>query len=145
LSALPARAQRAGAAAMIETRLLNPGREAAALEDLEGRADLVLVDAPCSGTGTWRRNPELRWRLSPRRLESLLNLQARLLRLGASLVRPGGRLVYAVCSVLASEGPVLAGAFAAGAPDWTPGTAMRLTPHAHACDGFFIACWIRTC
>jgi 16S rRNA (cytosine967-C5)-methyltransferase len=102
LSRLPQRANRAGAA--VEIRLLNPGREGEALADLAGAADLVLVDAPCSGTGTWRRNPEARWRLSPERLARLTALQAHILALAAPLVRPGGHLVYAVCSLLPEEG-----------------------------------------
>ena len=63
-----------------------------------------LVDAPCSGSGTWRRNPEGRWRLTPERLDRLVDVQGRLLDIGAELVRPGGRLVYAVCSLLSREG-----------------------------------------
>ena len=67
-------------------------------------ADLVLVDAPCSGSGTWRRNPEGRWRLTPERLDRLVDAQQRLLDIAAELVKPGGRLVYAVCSLLSREG-----------------------------------------
>ncbi|MCG2842340.1 RsmB/NOP family class I SAM-dependent RNA methyltransferase [Sandaracinobacter sp. RS1-74] len=104
LQAMRPRLERAGLQNFVEPRLLNPGREAEALADLAGAADLVLVDAPCSGTGTWRRNPELRWRLTPQSLERLLVVQARLMALGASLLKPGGRLVYAVCSVLPAEG-----------------------------------------
>ena len=68
-----------------------------------GKFDRVLVDAPCSGTGTWRRQPELRWRLAPERLESLKETQAWLLEDGARHTRPGGRLIYATCSLLPSE------------------------------------------
>src|SRR4030095_15542315 len=103
LSRAPRRVERAGIT-IVETRLLDPGKEAAALADLAGQADLVLVDAPCSGTGTWRRNPETRWRVTPERLARLVKLQAGLLDIGAQLVRPGGSLVYAVCSLLAEEG-----------------------------------------
>jgi 16S rRNA (cytosine967-C5)-methyltransferase len=91
---LPDRASRAGAD-NIEILLLDPMREAPALASLVGKADVVLVDAPCSGTGTWRRNPEARWRLTPERLARLVGEQARILDLAAALVRPGGRLVYA--------------------------------------------------
>ena len=115
-----------------------PGREMEALEDLRGAADLVLVDAPCGGSGTWRRNPEARWRLTPARLDRLMAEQGRLLRLGAALVKPGGRLVYAVCSVLNEEGPQVVHAFADEA-GWRVGEAHALTPHAHGCDGFFVA------
>jgi 16S rRNA (cytosine967-C5)-methyltransferase len=68
-----------------------------------GPFDLVLVDAPCSGTGTWRRQPELRWRLTPARLAELTALQDRLLDRAATLTAPGGRLVYATCSILPVE------------------------------------------
>ena len=64
----------------------------------------MLVDAPCSGSGTWRRNPEGRWRLTPERLDRVVGLQQRLLDIAAELVKPGGHLVYAVCSLLSREG-----------------------------------------
>ena len=110
LSRLPERAARAGAIA--ETRLLDPDREAAMLADWAGRADAVLIDAPCSGTGTWRRNPEARWRLSPNAIARYAATQARLLRVAADLVRPGGRLTYIVCSLLDAEGADGVAAFA---------------------------------
>jgi 16S rRNA (cytosine967-C5)-methyltransferase len=148
LARLRPRAERANAA--IATRLLNAPREFEALADLEGSCDLVLVDAPCSGSGTWRRNPEGRWRLTPERLERLLALQSRVLDLAAPLVKPGGRLVYAVCSLLAREGAAQAEAFlsrhssfratdtglAAGRSD---GVGKLLTPGHEGTDGFFIA------
>src|SRR6185369_12261131 len=102
LSKLVPRAERA--CASIETRLLNPPRELDDLNDWRDAADVVLVDAPCSGSGTWRRNPEGRWRLTPERLDRLVGLQDRLLGIAAALVKPGGRLVYAVCSLLSREG-----------------------------------------
>ena len=101
-SNLAPRAERAGA--QIETRLLDPNQEIAQLSDWAGQADVVLVDAPCSGSGTWRRNPEGRWRLTPERLDRVVALQSRLLDIAAELVRPGGRIVYAVCSLLSREG-----------------------------------------
>jgi 16S rRNA (cytosine967-C5)-methyltransferase len=148
LSRLQPRAARAGAA--ITTRLLDAPREAEMLADLQGRCDVVLVDAPCSGSGTWRRNPEGRWRLTPDRLDRLNALQERVLDLAAPLVRPGGRLVYAVCSVLTREGAGQADAFlsrhssfratdtglAAGRSD---GVGSLLTPGQCETDGFFIA------
>lgn len=138
LQAMVPRLARAGLGDWIETRLLNPNREADSLADLARAADLVLVDAPCSGTGTWRRNPELRWRLTPERLHRLLAVQARLIDLGASLLRPGGRLVYAVCSVLAEEGADQIAA-AAARTGLQLGAARAFTPLADACDGFFVA------
>lgn len=138
LSAMGPRLNRAGVAGLVETRLLNPGQESSALSDIAGAADLVLVDAPCTGTGTWRRNPELRWRLTPSRLERLLAVQARLIALGVEAMKPGGRLVYAVCSVLEAEG---AGQVAAALE--THGLRMvdslALTPANDGCDGFFVA------
>jgi 16S rRNA (cytosine967-C5)-methyltransferase len=142
------RLARAGIADTVETRLLNPGAEAALLADIAGTADLVLVDAPCSGTGTWRRNPELRWRLTPARLDRLLGVQARLIELGASLLKPGGRLVYAVCSVLESEGRIQAEA-AVARPGPHAGLQLvgtrALSPGLDGCDGFFVAQFVRTC
>lgn len=155
LSRLSPRAERAGAG-IVETRLLDPGREIDALADLAEAADVVLVDAPCSGTGTWRRNPEARWRLTPERLERYVALQARLLELGAKLVRPGGHLVYAVCSLLREEGELQTGGFLDHNPGWegaplsfvagaAAGAGRRLTPSHDGTDGFFVARLARTC
>ena len=115
LDAMGPRLARAGVD-IVERRLLNPGKEGAALDDLAGSADRVLVDAPCSGTGTWRRNPEARWRLTPDRLKRLEAEQARLLVLAATLLRPGGTLTYVVCSLLPSEGEAAVDAFLAANP-----------------------------
>lgn len=153
LSRLMPRAQRAGVS-IVETRLLNPGREAEPLADWAGSADVVLVDAPCSGTGTWRRNPEARWRLTPARLAKLVETQARLLDVAAALVRPGGALVHIVCSLLDAEGADQAKAFLARHPGWAAaplalpagsphGPGMRLTPLSHSTDGFFVAKLVR--
>lgn len=154
LSRLAPRAERAGAA-IIETLLLNPGREAETLAPWLGRADAVLVDAPCSGTGTWRRNPEARWRLNARELERLTTLQARLLDLAATLVRSndghgGGRLTFVTCSLLDAEGAGQAEAFLRRHPGWRAeaielpagrarGSGIRLSPQHDDTDGFFIA------
>lgn len=147
LARLVPRAERAGAC--VETRLLDPRREAAALADLQGACDVVLVDAPCSGSGTWRRNPEARWRLTPERLDRIVALQAHILDYAASLVKPGGRLVFAVCSLIDREGCEQAEAFLARHPRWTavspqdlvrahgPGTI--LLPRRDGTDGFFFA------
>lgn len=148
LDRLQPRAERAGAG-FIETRLLDGGKEQAAIADLEGRCDCVLVDAPCTGMGTWRRNPEARWRIDPAMLSRMTALQAHVLDLAAPLVRPGGALVYAVCSLLAPEGPGQVDAFLARAPGWvvTPqdaagrasGNGRMLTPAHDGTDGFFFA------
>ena len=154
LGRLPARAARAGALA--ESRLLNPGREAEALSDLAGAADTVLVDAPCSGSGTWRRNPELRWRLTPDRLARVAALQAHVLEVAAPLVKPGGILVYAVCSLFAREGEGQVDAFLDKHAGWdvdTPelplgrksGKGAVFTPFHDGTDGFFVARLKRKC
>lgn len=154
LSRLAPRAERAGA--VVQTRLLDGGREAAALGDLHGLADVVLVDAPCSGSGTWRRNPEARWRLTPDRLARTVALQAHVLAIGAALVRPGGRFVYAVCSLLDEEGREQVDAFLRAHPGWsvtapgfaagrTHGPGRRLTPAHDGTDGFFVACLTAPC
>ena len=155
LSRLGPRSERAGAHA-IEQRLLHPGREMEGLSDLAGACDAVLVDAPCSGTGTWRRNPEARWRLTPAQVERYAAAQARLLDLGAMLVRPGGRLIFVTCSVLDAEGADGAAAFLARHPQWhgeppflpagrRRGEGIRLTPPHDGTDGFFIACFVSPC
>ena len=116
LSQVGPRAERAGA--RIAVRLLDGGREAEQLADLERKCDVVLVDAPCSGSGTWRRNPEGRWRLTPERLDRLVELQRHLLDLAAPLVKPGGALVYATCSILRREGAEQAGNFLGRHSSW---------------------------
>jgi 16S rRNA (cytosine967-C5)-methyltransferase len=155
LSRLAPRATRAGIG-FIGTRLLDPGREAEALADLNEACDIVLVDAPCSGTGTWRRNPEARWRLTPARLGKLVELQRQLLDIAARLVRPGGVLVYAVCSLLEEEGPGQTAEFLARMPEFRPETDMfeagrikgfgkLLSPAHDGTDGFFVARLVRSC
>lgn len=155
LSRLAPRAERAGAH-ISETVLLDPGRELPALAQHETGADAVLVDAPCSGTGTWRRNPEARWRLAPARLTRYVETQARLLDIAAALVKPGGRLVYVTCSLLDEEGAQQAASFIARHPGWQAdslslplgterGPGVRLTPARDETDGFFIARLSRPC
>ena len=149
LARLDPRAVRAGAT-FIETLLLDQAHEGRALEALHGRADVVLVDAPCSGTGTWRRNPEARWRLTPGRLDRLIQEQARILDFSAPLVALGGVLVYATCALTDREGQDQARAFlerhAGWAADAIPsplgrphGDGILLTPGHDATDGFYFA------
>jgi 16S rRNA (cytosine967-C5)-methyltransferase len=144
LSRLVPRAQAAGAF-FVQTRMLNPKREVEALEDLREGADTVLVDAPCSGTGTWRRNPELRWRLTHARLDAVIALQAYLIDLAATLVKPGGALVYAVCSLIGEEGQMQVDRFTRDNPGWTVQVAKMLTPLRDKTDGFFVARLVRSC
>lgn len=149
LSQLSPRAERAGAS-FVETRLLDPGKEAAMLADIAGKCDIVLIDAPCSGSGTWRRNPETRWRLNEARLKQVLDMQTRLLNIGAEMVAPGGHIVYAVCSLIANEGREQMAAFLernegfrAQQPSVpagrVEGDGVLLTPYRDQCDGFFFA------
>ena len=150
LGRLAPRAERAGAT-NITTVLLDPQRELAALAAHAGTADAVLIDAPCSGTGTWRRNPEARWRLDPKELSRLTTIQAHLLDVAAKLVKPGGRIVYVTCSLIDEEGADQMGAFFDRHPHFAPqalslplgrprGPGVRLTPAHDGTDGFFIAC-----
>jgi 16S rRNA (cytosine967-C5)-methyltransferase len=152
LSRLPARAARAGA--QVECRLLDGGREQAALADLAGTVDAVLIDAPCSGTGTWRRNPEARWRLTPAAIARYGAMQAHVLDLAVPLVRPGGRIVFVTCSLLDGEGAGVIEAFLARHPRWRAATepapigrprakGWRLTPAHDDTDGFFFAKLVR--
>ena len=148
LSRLPARAARAGAA--VECRLLDGGREAEALADLRGKADLVLVDAPCSGTGTWRRNPEARWRIDAAAIARYARMQAQVLDLAVPLVARGGRITFITWSLLDAEGADAVAAFLARHPGWhaepiahpcgqARGQGHRFTPGQDGTDGFFVA------
>ena len=114
-------------------------------------ADAVLIDAPCSGTGTWRRNPEARWRLTDGSLAKLCVTQRELLAFGARLLKPGGRLIYVVCSLLDEEGADQFDRFLADNPNFESQAlslplgaprkrGIRLTPYRDGTDGFFIAC-----
>ncbi|MBW8754436.1 MAG: RsmB/NOP family class I SAM-dependent RNA methyltransferase [Sphingomonadales bacterium] len=155
LARLAPRAERAGVS-IIGTVLLDPAREAEALADWAGKADAVLLDAPCSGTGTWRRNPEARWRLSQAQLARYAALQARLADLAGNLVRPGGRLAYVTCSLLDAEGSDQVAGFLARNPGWSAspsilaaghprGGGLRLSPFHDGTDGFFVAILTRLC
>ncbi|HEY4941102.1 MAG TPA: RsmB/NOP family class I SAM-dependent RNA methyltransferase [Rhizomicrobium sp.] len=151
LQELAVRAKRAGAT-NIKTHLLDERRP------LDETFDTVLLDAPCSGSGTWRRQPELRWRLTPQRLAELVPLQDRLLAQAARHVKPGGRLVYATCSILPRENEARIAAFlgrnpafkslraaaawcesAAANPPPGIGEFFRATPRTTGTDGFFAA------
>jgi len=125
---------------------------------LAGKIDRVLVDAPCSGLGTLRRNPDLKWRQTPASVAELARKQADILVGAARLLKPGGRLVYATCSILPEENEQVVDAFLAAHPDFARLSAreilakqgielnqpagavdMRLAPHTHATDGFYAA------
>jgi 16S rRNA (cytosine967-C5)-methyltransferase len=125
------------------------------LKRLAGKLDRVLVDAPCSGLGTLRRNPDLKFRQSPQTVASLTKTQAGLIRAGAKLLKPGGRLVYATCSLLPEENQAIVTAFLAEHPEFhlqparealaaqrislDTGDYLELNPALHGTDGFFAA------
>jgi 16S rRNA (cytosine967-C5)-methyltransferase len=140
------------------------------IKRLAGKMDRVLVDAPCSGLGTLRRNPALRWRQTPKTIEEMATLQTAILQSAARLVKSGGRLVYATCSLLKDENEAIAQQFSAANPEFEmlqvgdvltqlkvenavflcTGTGLegstgleylRLWPHIHHTDGFFAAVW----
>ena len=158
------RLSRAGVAA--DLRLI--GQNGGGVEEFNGRADLVFVDAPCSGSGAWRRRPEDAWRLKADEIERLHALQLRILGQAAALVKPGGRLVYVTCSVLARENEAVADAFEAAQDSFYPlpvanalgtatltdaarirlaeastGNRLRLSPASTGTDGFFVALYER--
>jgi 16S rRNA (cytosine967-C5)-methyltransferase len=131
------------------------------IKRLAGKIDRVLVDAPCSGLGTLRRNPDLKWRQNPKLVAELSAKQTAILQSAARLLKPGGRLVYATCSLLKEENEHIAEAFSAAnpgfhllqaaealtqagvenAPKLCSGAFLRLWPYQHQTDGFFAAVW----
>jgi 16S rRNA (cytosine967-C5)-methyltransferase len=131
------------------------GLRDAKLRRLAGKLDRVLVDAPCTGFGTLRRNPDLKWRQPESAVAELATKQQTILAAAATLVKPGGRLVYATCSVLPEENDAVVAAFLDAHPGFARGDAaaelaragialdtgaeLRLFPHRHGCDGFFAA------
>ena len=120
----------------------------AELKDLQHQADLVLVDAPCSSLGAWRRGPHQRWALQPADLMHWPTLQNSILAQASRLVRPGGRLLYATCTVLPAENQDVRASFLQSHPDFRPSplpldlaqgaTELLLLPHRHGCDGFYL-------
>jgi 16S rRNA (cytosine967-C5)-methyltransferase len=135
LAELRRRAARAGVD-NLEARVIDDPR---ALKRLHSTADRVLVDVPCSGLGVLRRNPDTKWKLGPGDLERLRALQAQLLLEYSRLVRPGGKVVYATCSVLPSENERQIDAFLAAQPGWSLEEELRLPPGEHDGDGFYAA------
>lgn len=114
--------------------------------------DVVFVDAPCTGSGTWRRSPDSKWRLRPNALAKRLEEQQQALALAAPLVKPGGRLVYVTCSVLPEENEDAVAAFLgaytefapvglepAGLPAYERQIGVQMTPLKTGCDGFYVA------
>ena len=115
------------------------------LKKLAGRADAVLVDAPCSGTGTLRRNPDLKWRFGEENLANLNIQQASILKAASALVKPKGALIYATCSLLRSENQNQVDQFLQVNDNWKRDTEdMQLLPHVSGTDGFYAARLVRT-
>ncbi|WP_371345526.1 RsmB/NOP family class I SAM-dependent RNA methyltransferase [Ancylobacter sp. IITR112] len=164
LAPIHERVQRAGAH---NVQVRSPRGKADVLEDLAGRMDLVLVDAPCTGTGTWRRNPDAKWRMRPGALAERVKEQAAILDTAAAYVKPGGRLAYVTCSLLDEENTEQVRAFLDRHPAFRlvppaeaalalgeRGMALRaaalerpegllLTPRRTGTDGFFISLMVR--
>jgi len=156
LRPLRARLQRAGAR-NIQVHALADAAAITALANLAGKTDRVLLDVPCSGSGAWRRNPESKWRLTPEKLAEYGVTQGEILRRAAPLVKPGGRLIYATCSILMEENEDQIESFLKQQPEFqvlpiggvwheTLGTDcpsdapyLHLTPARHGTDGFFVA------
>jgi 16S rRNA (cytosine967-C5)-methyltransferase len=154
------RLQRSGAR---NVQIRQPRRDRNVLADLDGKVDLVLVDAPCTGSGTWRRNPDAKWRLRPNALELRKGEQDAALARAARLVRPGGRIAYVTCSVLTEENGDRVGAFLEGNPEFSAilpaemtaaagpslaslaayatadGFGIQMTPRRTGTDGFFVS------
>ncbi|TNC10771.1 RsmB/NOP family class I SAM-dependent RNA methyltransferase [Methylobacterium terricola] len=154
LAPIHERLRRAGATAEVRTPRGGKGRPDV-LTDLDGTADLVLVDAPCTGSGTWRRNPDAKWRLRPGSLATRVAEQEAVLDRAARLVRPGGRILYVTCSLLPEENDAALAGLAARRDDVAP-TALdlpeavaarvrrtahgiQMSPERTGTDGFYVA------
>ena len=158
LAPIHARLERAGAR-NVQTR--TPRRGEDVLADLDGRCDLVLIDAPCTGVGSWRRNPDAKWRMRPSALEQRIAEQDALLAGALRFLKPQGRLVYVTCSLLPEENEARAGAFLAAHPEFSArdaqetaaaaglpqlarfasplGPGLRFSPASSGTDGFYVA------
>jgi len=158
LAAIYERLARSGAR---NVQVRSPRGKADVLADLEGRCDLVLIDAPCTGSGVWRRSPDAKWRTRQGALEQRIKEQDETLENAMRFVKPGGRIVYVTCSVLRAENEDRVAAFLDRRPDMLPvdaatqaraagmaslaecaspfGPGLRLTPRTTGTDGFYIA------
>jgi 16S rRNA (cytosine967-C5)-methyltransferase len=156
LSALAPRAARAG---VTNVHTLVLGEDDARVKRLAGKLDRVLVDAPCSGFGTLRRNPDLKWRHGPAAVDELAAKQRAIIAAAARLLKPGGRLVYATCSILQEENDAVTAHFEREHADFAPlscgellagqrvaldtGSKLRLFPHLHGTDAFYAAAFVK--
>ncbi|MGE3266877.1 RsmB/NOP family class I SAM-dependent RNA methyltransferase, partial [Methylocystis sp.] len=162
LAPIHERLERAGAR---NVQVRAPRGNADVLADLDARCDLVAIDAPCTGTGAWRRHPDAKWRLAPGALELRLKEQRQLLAKAARFVKPGGRLAYVTCSVLRDENEDQVAAFLDGHPEFAAlsaeemaekaglpdlarfasphGPGIRLSPASSGTDGFYVCVMVR--
>jgi len=146
------RYKKARIADIIEVRSLEDEKNRKWVKRQKGKFDIVLTDVPCTGTGTWRRNPDMRWRQFGPTLEELLLIQAEIMEKASKLVKPGGKFVYATCSLLAEENEHQIEKFMAAhgddfeiqpVPENLGNPFLRMTPHRHKTDGFFTAVLVR--
>lgn len=155
--------ERLARAGVRNAQIRTPRKGGGELADLDGRMDIAFVDAPCTGSGTWRRAPDSKWRLRPAALEKRRAEQQDALARAAALVKPGGRIVYVTCSVLPEENDDAIAAFLAQAPQFAPAPERRrpggladtpesaidttyglqMTPRRTGCDGFYVAVLVR--
>lgn len=162
LAPLYARLERSAAR---NAQIRSPRGAADPVADLAGRCDLVFIDAPCTGSGAWRRNPDAKWRIRPGALEERMKDQREILTRAATYVKPGGRLVYVTCSVLKAENETQGAAFLEAHPDYLPldaatmarsaglpaladfasklGPGLRLDPLRSQTDGFYVAGFVK--
>jgi 16S rRNA (cytosine967-C5)-methyltransferase len=163
LAPIHERLERAG---VHNVQVRTPRAQEDLLTDLKNRADLVLIDAPCTGIGTWRRNPDAKWRVRPGALEQRLEEQAEVLDHAAALVKPGGRIAYVTCSLLAEENGDQVRAFLARQGNFalvpptditgaledahvfrtaalTSGEGVLMTPRRTETDGFYVSVLVR--
>lgn len=134
LEELRRRARRAGAD-IIETRTIESTK---VIKRLDGSADAVLLDVPCSGLGVLKRNPDSKWKMSPEKLAELQKLQSEILNSYSRMVKPGGRLIYSTCSILPSENQLQVDAFLKSHPQWKKVSDETLTPQETGFDGFYL-------
>lgn len=147
------RYKKAGVADIIETRCLADEKQRKWVKRQTEKFDIVLLDVPCTGTGTWRRNPDMRWTVYGPSLEELTDIQADIMERACKAVKPGRKLVYATCSLLPDENEDQIERFLKDHPEFEiqpidkkrglGSPFMRLTPHRHGTDGFFTAILIR--
>ena len=129
------KAKRAGVS-IIETRLIESTKT---IKRLAEQADRVLIDAPCSGIGVLKRNPDIKWKLSPESIDNIRKEQAKILSDNSVMVKKGGKLIYATCSILPSENEMIVDKFLAEHPNFKKTKEQRIMPSESGFDGFYMA------